>query len=169
MSYSVPPHIVQKHSGRTVYFAPSVPPIGRDAIIKAVIDLEYEFQLYLFAALRLIDPHLDEAELEDGIFSEPNMLSSLSKCLTLSVALHLVDDLLEFDIRKLVRLRNMYAHGRHRTELREDEQAQAIVRSLKIYTNSDENLRTLEIGKAFFCCVDRIVEVVQEKREALRS
>jgi hypothetical protein len=168
MTYAVSTQLVQKHSVQMVYFAPSIPPIGRDGIIKAVIDLEYEFQLYLFAALRLINPNLNESQLGDGgIFSEPNMLSSLSKCLTLAVALDLVDDLMEFDIRKLVRLRNMYAHGRHRIELREDEEAQDIVRMLKIYANSGEDLRALEIGNAFFCCIDRIKEVVQEKREAL--
>ena len=92
------------------------------------------------------------------------MLSSLSKCLVLAIALNLVDSEIESDIRTLVKLRNMYAHGPHRTELREDDESQNLVRKLKIYRNSDVNLHALEIGNAFFCCIESIIEIVREKR-----
>ena len=168
MSYSIPDYIVEKNSVQVRYLAPSVPPVGRDAILKRIIDLEYEFKVYLLRAFKRIHPEISEAELgHKGLFSEGNMFENLTKCLTLAKALNLVDSIIDADLRKMVRLRNMYAHGRHRTELKEDAEAAALVRSTRIYANSKASLDTLDIGKAFFCCTDRLTEIIVERRNNL--
>jgi hypothetical protein len=168
MSHIVTRQIVEKNSVIHAYLAPAEPPIGRSAVLTRVIYFEDEFQLYLFEALKKINPNISEAELQDkGIFSEPNMLSSLSKCVRFAKVLDLVNEDEFFDIKKLVTLRNMYAHGKHRTDLKDDEDAQAVMRSMKMYANSKADLELLPAGKAFFCCIDQLSEIIQTKRAGL--
>jgi hypothetical protein len=157
--------IITRNSVNGLYLAPRHPPIDRDTILTRIIDLEYEFQLYLFAAFKSFNSQISQAEFESGgIFSEPNMLSSLSKCLKLAKTLNLIDTDELHDLRKLVILRNMYAHGRHRREFHEDADAIAVMLSMKIYLNNEESLIKLRKGKALFCCIEHLAVIIESKK-----
>lgn len=162
--------IIRRNSIVYAYLAPNEPPIGGYEVLRAVIDLEYNFQRYLLASLRMVNPNIADSELDHGgIFAEPNMLSSLSKCLRLAVLLNLVDRDEAHDIKKLVTIRNMYAHGRHRKQLAQDVDAIAVVRSMTVYNNNKEEVAHLDFGKIFFCCINHIAEIIACKRETLSA
>ena len=150
---------------QVVYLAPAIPPTNRGIILSLAIEFEYDFQLYMLAILRKINPEISEVEFgKDGIFVDPNMLSSLAKCLNLAEVLGMLSQDEQHDIRKFVKLRNMYAHGRDRTDIKDDERAKAVLYSMKIYANSKQRLDSMNAGDALFCCVNFLSVVIKEKR-----
>lgn len=170
MANNIPERLLQKHLTPMAYFAPDTPPIAREAVLSRAIDFEYNFQRYMLAMLQRITPEISDSEFDEGgVFAEPGMLSSLSKCLRLAKALRMVSGDEYHDIQKLVKLRNMYAHGRTRVELRDDTAAKTVLYSMKIYINNKMQLDSLDPGRAFFCCVDFLLEAIDEKRQEAES
>lgn len=170
MSQRIPEHIVQQNLVRGVYLAPMHVPFGRDVILHWLIEFDFDFKCYVLAVLRQINPDISELEFDNkGIFAEPQMLSSLSKCIRFAKVLNIVSADEFHDIDKLVKLRNKYAHGRNRTALDDDPDATAIVLSMKLFLNNKDSLVAMSTGHIFLSCVQTLSENVKEKTSRLNT
>lgn len=168
MTYGITEEFKSRVPGRFIVMISGGELNHRAMVIHRAANFEYEFKLYLLKALRKINPTISDAELENkGIFSEPNMLSSLSKCLRLAKLLNLITQDEQHDIKKIIELRNMYAHDRDRNQLSQDPEAIAVLRSLKLYQYSKDVLSGVTDQHVFLCCIQFLQELIIAKTAAL--
>jgi DNA-binding MltR family transcriptional regulator len=108
----------------------------RGLVLTGVADLEEIMANLLLAYFRKADPSLTSSIEDVDIFRENRALGSLSKMLHIAPLLGLVTNEELYDLGRLVRLRNMYAHGKNRKQFHYDAETLNVLRSLKLYAAS---------------------------------
>lgn len=168
MSYAVPIDIAEANHGAFIY--------GRGGqfdhrgmVLRSVCDLEFECAQMLFAYFSRRNPGITWEIAEGELFGENSLLGSLTKMVRICTYLALLDDDEAHDLRLLARLRNMYAHGRDRTQFYEDPKSRAILRSLQLYKNSLATLQAHDDQDIFRACSEYLRHLLQQKAEFLRN
>lgn len=170
MVLEIPGHIAADNNGHFI-FDRSDQFDHRGMILRNVCQLEYDFKLFLIEAFRKINPSLrDEiADELQSMFGPDRPFGSLSKCLKVATLLKLIEENEAQDLKAMVNLRNMYAHGRNRQQLYEDSASMAFIREMHIVRNSATVLGTRDEQDTFLCAVKSLNEIVLKKTTDLKK
>ena len=108
----------------------------RGMVLRKVCDLEFECAQLLFAFFQGRNGAVTWDRAQEDLFGENGLLGSLPRMIKICSYLGLIGEDEAFDLRKLAKLRNMYAHGRERGQFLDDAEAVTVLRSLRLVQNS---------------------------------
>ena len=164
MTYEVPPEAVGRHKSVTIWGSGDQFD-HRGMVLRGVCELEYQCGQVLFAYFSTKNKALTWEATEEDLFGEIGLLSALARRVKIAVYLGLLSNEEASDLRLLGKLRNMYAHGRTRSQFNEDAKAAAVVRSLALVKNSpQQTVGYDEQGLFLLCC-----EVLESRLKCIRE
>lgn len=135
----------------------------RSIVLGGVAELEFIFSRMMLAHFQKHSATVIETRADREIFEENRALGSLSKMLTIAPYLGLVTDDEHFDTKVMVRLRNMYAHGRDRKQFHNDPKAAEVLHSLRLFKNSRAVFAEKDHQTVFLECMKYIQNVMVER------
>ena len=134
-------------------------------VLRGVCELEYQCGQLLFAYFSTKNKTLTWEATEEDLFGENGLLSSLARRVKIASYLGLISSEEASDLKVLSKLRNMYAHGRARSQFNEDAKAAAVIRSLALVKNSPQQTAGYDEQGLFLLCCD----VLESRLKRLRD
>lgn len=166
MTYAVPESVAQANRGVMIMDVAGQFD-HRGMVLREICELENVCAGLFIAFFQTRKSGLSETRVRKELFSENAMLSSLNRLVRLGLYLGLIEDDEAHDLRTLANLRNMYAHGRSRDQFYRDQEASAVLRSLKLMSASPA-LKELDDQGAFLSICQYLKQRMQERTAALR-
>ena len=168
MPYEIPSRFAGRFRQVTI-FGPNDQFDHRGMVLRGVCELEYQCARLLYAFFRTRVPKLSWEATEDDLFSENGLLTSLSRRVKVATYLGLLSDDEARDLRILSTLRNMYAHGRERSQFNEDPKASAAIRSMGLFKNSQTLFAGYDEQGIFLLCCHALGERIDERRKQIEA
>ena len=164
MQYAVPKATADRSKGFMVFDSGSTD--HRGLVVRTTCDLESELARLLFAHFKTRNGHVTWERAKKELFSETGLLSSLSKMTKIASYLALITVDEAHDLRLLGRLRNMYAHGKHRDQLDRDQDAARLVKDMNLCKNSAATLAGFEVEWIYLACTAHLLNLLNQRASA---
>lgn len=153
--------IVASHRGITIILTEPGQLHHRAMAIQAACDFEAYLSELLSAFFTSRNPEVTHETACRDLYSDGRVLGSLSKMADIAVYLGLISQSQQSALKKFARLRNHYAHGRHRGQLRTEPELFKLITSTDLYTQNAEQLRSLDEQAVFMCIKEQLARDIK--------
>ena len=116
----------------------------RALALEKAFDIESELIELLKREFKAMNREYDDANCDEDLFGEWGAIASLSKMAAIAHHLGFISRKDLQDLRKLYRVRNMYAHGRGRTHLKDEPSIFAHIEACHVYRDNKAAFDVIE-------------------------
>jgi DNA-binding MltR family transcriptional regulator len=137
--------------------------IHRSMVIQRICELESDLCEKIAEFFTLRNSSITKEKVMKDLYSENGLLSSLSKSAKIAYYLGFIDDDIRHDLSKLAKLRNSYAHEKHRKQLQDEPDLLKLMHDSILYRKNKPELDALSPQHLFLS----IQETLQKKVGAI--
>jgi len=151
------PEILQQWRGNTIILTAPGQLNHRAITIQIACDLEAYLSELLSAFFVSQNPLVSHKNALSELYSEGRVLSSLKKMADVALYLGLISEEQRYDLKSLSKLRDRYAHDRHRKQLYEEPELFALITRTNLYKNNRSDLNGFDQQAILMCIKEQLI------------
>ena len=136
----------------------------RSMVIQKVCELESDLCELIAEFFVLRNHRITKEKVMGDLYSEGGLLSSLSKSAKMAYYLGFIDGDIRHDLVKLAKIRNCYAHDKHRGQLQDEPDLLKFLHDSVLYRKNASELEQMRSQHVFLSIQEYIKEVISKTK-----